>query len=264
MNKSAVASALAAIAVLVGSCGVSGHLGPNDRIVNSATGQQPGHFSTLPVGAALPSDSACARLVRPAPEVRPKNAAANATRGVGGNSVYPRVTGNYVGTTDEIMQWAACKWGIDEDVVRAQAALETYWFQSNTGDFSPDASTCVPGHQKLGADGRAGKCPESIGIMQVRYPYHRTAFAANNDAAVSTAYNLDYTYAAWRNCFDGHDEWLNQFNPPQPYKAGDLWGCVGAWYSGRWYDPGAVTYISRVQSYLGERIWQTPGFVNYS
>ena len=29
-----------------------------------------------------------------------------------------RVTGNFTGTTDMILQWAACKWGIDEDIVR--------------------------------------------------------------------------------------------------------------------------------------------------
>jgi autotransporter family porin len=104
-------------------------------------------------------------------------------------------------------------------VVRAQAALETYWFQRNTGDFSTNASTCVPGHRTLGADGRAGQCPQSIGILQVRYPYHGTAFATNNDAAVSTAYNLDYTYATGRNCFDGNDEWFNHSTPlsqPRP------------------------------------------------
>jgi hypothetical protein len=230
----------------------------------TAATSKPSHFSTLPVGAALPSDATCASEVRPAREVRPANATANATRGVGGNSAYPRVTGDYVGTTDEIIQWAACKWGIDENVVRAQAALETYWFQRNTGDFSTDPSSCVRGHQTLGADGHPGQCPQSIGILQVRYPYHQTAFATNNDAAVSTAYNIDYAYAVWRNCFEGNDQWFNQFNPPTPYHAGDMWGCVGAWFSGRWYDAAAVGYISRVKSYLAQRIWDTPGFLNYS
>jgi autotransporter family porin len=292
VNKGAVASVLISIAILAGGCSGSAKFGlssasPSARVAPALTSPSTtppatspqfvsghriptsgtigtGHFSSLPLRAALPSDSTCAGEVRPAPEVRPANAVANATRGVGGNSAYPRVTGNYVGTTDEIIQWAACKWGIDEDVVRAQAALESYWFQRTTGDFSTDSSTCVPGHQTVGADGQAGRCPQSIGIMQVRYPYHDTAFAANNDATVSTAYNLDYTYATWRNCFDGNDEWFNQFNPPKPYKAGDLWGCVGAWYSGRWYDSGAVTYISRVQSYVTQRIWTTPGFAHYS
>jgi autotransporter family porin len=196
--------------------------------------------------------------------VRQANAAANHTRGVGGNSLYPRVTGNYVGTTDEIIQWAACKWGIDEDIVRAQAAVESWWFQRTLGDFSPDTSTCVPGHQELGADGKGGQCAQSIGILQDRYPYHRTAFATNNDAAVSTAYNIDYAYANWRNCFEGRDGWLNQFNPPKPYQAGDVWGCIGVWFSGRWYDPGAVSYISKVQSYLAQRIWRSPDFLKAS
>jgi hypothetical protein len=234
---------------------------------SGAGGPGPGpvsHFSTQPVGATLPSDATCASEVRAAPEVRPANTGANETRGVGGNSLYPRVTGDYVGTTDEIIQWAACKWGIDEDIVRAQAAVESYWFQRNTGDFTTDPTQCPPGYQTLGANGVAGECPESIGIVQVRYPYHQTAFATDDDAAVSTAYNLDYAYASWWNCYQGNDGWLNQFNPPTPYKAGDAWGCVGLWYSGRWYDSGAQSYIAKVQGYLSQRIWTTPGFLAYT
>jgi hypothetical protein len=230
----------------------------------AATTTSARYFSTLPVGAVLPSDATCASEVQPTAEVRAANTTANETRGVGGNSLYPRVTGNYVGTTDEIIQWAACKWGIDEDIVRAQAAVESYWFQRTTGDFTTDPSLCVPGHRTLGADGVPGECPESIGLLQVRYPYHQTAFQSNNDAAVSAAYNIDYAYASWRNCFEGNDGWLNDYNPPQPYQAGDLWGCIGVWYSGRWYDPGAISYIKLVQTYLNERIWETPSFVGDS
>ena len=220
------------------------------------------HFSTLPPGSALPSDAVCASEVRPAPEVRPANATFNQTRGIGGNSLYPRVTGNYVGTTDEIIQWAACKWGIDEDIVRAQAAKESYWFQRATGDFTTDTTNCAPGHQTLGADGVAGRCPESIGLLQVRYPYHMTAFATDNDATVSTAYNLDYAYAGWRSCYEGNDTWLNNANPPRPYVAGDVWGCVGVWYSGAWYSSAADGYIAAVQSYLSQRVWETTSFLN--
>ena len=49
---------------------------------------------------------------------------------------------------------------------------------------------------------------------------------------------------------------LDTFNPPRPYQAGDLWGCLGVWSSGRWYDSGAMNYINRVQSYLSARIWE--------
>ena len=44
-------------------------------------------------------------------------------------SYVSRVDGNFTGTTDEILQWGACKWGFDEDLVRAIAATETWWKQ---------------------------------------------------------------------------------------------------------------------------------------
>jgi hypothetical protein len=86
-------------------------------------------FSTLPPGSTLPTDAECAARVRPAPEVRPQNAPYNAARGVqknltGPSPLFGRVDGNFTGTTDEIIQWTACKWGVDEDIVRAQAVVE--------------------------------------------------------------------------------------------------------------------------------------------
>src|SRR5262245_9938478 len=34
------------------------------------------------------------------------------------------VDGQYAGTTEMIIRWAACKWGMDEDMIRAQATTE--------------------------------------------------------------------------------------------------------------------------------------------
>jgi hypothetical protein len=34
-----------------------------------------------------------------------------------------------------------------------------------------------------------------------------------------------------------------------------LWGCVGAWFSGGWYDSGAVNYINGVKTALAQRTW---------
>ncbi len=216
---------------------------------------------TLPPGSPLPSDADCAARVRPAPEIRLANATYNQTRGGVDSSatgLFRRVTGNFTGTTDEIIQWAACKWGFDEDSVRAQAAKESWWFQRNGGDFTTIATSCAPGHG-FGVDGRPGECAESAGIMQVRYPYHRWAFPW---ASYSTASNLDYALAVRRDCFEGNNTWFNQFERGRDYVAGDLWGCIGAWFSGRWYTPASVTYINDVQSYLNQRIWTTPGFIN--
>ena len=201
------------------------------------------HFGTLPVGSPLPSDADCAGRVRRSPEVRPDNETYNQTRGYGAASfpppgVYARVTGDFVGTTDEIIQWASCKWGIDEDIVRAQAAVESWWHQNHVGDNG-----------------------ESFGLMQVREPYWGWAF--NNgvgDARTSSAYNLDVALAARRNCFEGNDTWLNTVDRGRDYAAGDVWGCVGLWFAGRWYTPPAVDYVAVVQDYLNQRIWESQGF----
>jgi autotransporter family porin len=202
-------------------------------------GPAPGEkFVTLPPGSALPGDAECAARVRPAPEIRPDNATQNATRGTNPNDKYPRVTGDFTGTTDEILQWAACKWGIDEDIVRAQIAKESWWNMDNVGDGG-----------------------ESFGLGQVRVPYHQTAFEDDN-AKKSSSYNVDYTYAGWRSCYEGNETWLNQFERGQEYAAGDHWGCLGVWFSGRWHVPDAEQYIAAVQDYLSLRIWETPDFAN--
>lgn len=212
-------------------------------------------FPTLPVGAALPSGADCAARVRSAGEVRPGNAPANATRGTRPNARHPRVDGDFAGTTDEILQWVACKWGIDEDVVRAQTAIESWWHQSSKGDLTSDQSACHP-DLRTGS----GQCPESIGLLQVRYLYHLEAFQDSN-AIRSSAYNADYTYAVWRSCFEGNEGWLNDFERGGTYAAGDVEGCLGVWFTGRWRTAEAVDYIARVDDYRARRIWTTPGFL---
>jgi autotransporter family porin len=97
-------------------------------------------------------------------------------------------------------------------------------------------------------------------VQQVRYPYMTWAF---NDAISSTAFNLDAALAARRSCFEGYETWLNTVDRGRQYAAGDLWGCVGMWFSGRWYTQPAVDYISTVQSYLSQRIWETPPFISF-
>ena len=223
-----------------------------------------GHFGTLGPGASLPSDSACASRVRNVPENRSTNKPYNDRRGTQKHltSPYPlfsRVDGNYTGTTDQILQWVACKWGIDEDIVRAQAAAESWWDQRSIGDFQSDRSACVPGHG-IGADGHPGQCPASVGLLAITYRYFGNAF---NEAINSTAHNADYMYAWWRSCYEGDITWLNDVERGQQYRAGDVWGCVGAWFAGRWHTPAAEGYISHVKDYKNERIWTKPEFKYY-
>jgi hypothetical protein len=243
-------------------------LAPTTTAAPTTTVAPTARFTLQPVGAALPTDAQCAARIRRAPEVRPENATANATRGTGPNATYPRVTGNFVGTTDEIIQWTACKWGIDEDWVRAQIVNESYWRHSTLGDFTTTTNACAPGFpignyppQYTGDTPHDGQCPESIGLGQVRWLYHQSAFASSN-AVRSSAYNLDYTYAVWRECFEGRLGWLNDVEKGATYAAGDAKGCLGVWFAGRWYTDPANQYIARFDATLAARTWEQPGFAS--
>ncbi|HEX2786075.1 MAG TPA: hypothetical protein VHN36_21055 [Ilumatobacteraceae bacterium] len=215
----------------------------------TTTSVPPGRFTTLPVGATLPTGAQCAARVRPAAEIRADNTVANNNRGSRANantrtdwSGFSRVDGDYAGTTDQLIQWAACKWGIDEDIVRAQAIKESGWHQSGIGDNG-----------------------DSFGITQVRQSAHPSAFQFSVNAKNSTAYNLDYTYAIWRGCYEGVYTWLNTVEHNGTYAAGDVWGCVGLWFSGRWY-VNTDAYLNQtgdsVHWHYTNKTWLTSAFIN--
>jgi hypothetical protein len=143
-----------------------------------------------------------------------------------------RVTGGYRGTTDEIIQWAAYKWGFSPDVMRAVATIESWWKMSAIGD-----------------DG------ESYGLMQVKRGHH-CCFPTTRR---STAFNVDYYGAYLRSVYDGHARWLNGVERGERYRRGDLWGSVGVWYSGRWHY-GSGEYITRVKKTIRQHVWRRAGF----
>jgi hypothetical protein len=146
-----------------------------------------------------------------------------------------RVTGHFRGTTDEIIQWAAWKHGISEDLLRAVAVQESWWHMSTNGDNG-----------------------DSFGLFQIRRPFH----CCPSFARRSTAFNADYYGAILRSYYDGRQPWLNTVERGQEYKAGDLWGSVGAWFAGRWHTPPAEQYIQAVKAHLKARTWRTRDFVN--
>jgi autotransporter family porin len=72
--------------------------------------------------------------------------------------------------------------------------------------------------------------------------------------------NADTAYAIWRTCYDGYETWLNTVQHVGTYRAGDVWGCVGRWFAGRWHTGPAQQYIAKVRLYLRERIWTQRDF----
>lgn len=236
-----------------GSDACSGDGGSDSTAACSPIGST--RFTTLAVGASLPSGSDCALLVDPTAEVRTQNRAANSTPGTNPHDEYRRVRGNFVGTTDEIIQWAACKHGVDEDLARAQMVIESWWDQAAGGDLTTDQSLCHPTVRTS-----SGPCPESVGLSQIRFEFHGPAYEDEN-ALRSTAYNVDYAYELWRRCYEGELTWLNTVERGRDYGAGDALGCLGVWFSGRWYTDAAIGYIDRVVEARDDRTWESPEFL---
>ena len=249
---------------------ISPQASPVAAIRTSASGgSAPAHFRTLPPGSRLPSGAQCAKWVRARPTAENKgvNRRFNQRTGqpLGSNflsgdepaadaKIVPRVNGNFTGTTKEILRWAACKWGINQNIVFAQAAVESWWRQNTQGDFGTDASACPPNHRNLNAQ---GECAQSYGILQNRYPYEEPSWPG---IGRSTAMNADTAYAIWRSCYDGYETWLNTVQRGSQYSKGHVWGCVGRWFAGRWLTAPALQYIAKVKQYRQERIWETPDF----
>jgi hypothetical protein len=236
---------------------------------SSSAAAAPAFFGTLPPGAKLPSGAQCARWVRARPikESKGMNSPFNKVKGErlaanflsddepqADKLIVPRVNGDFTGTTAEILRWAACKWGINQNVVFAQAAVESWWRQTTEGDWH--TTGCAPGHG-LGVDGKPGLCPQSWGILQNRYPYEKSSWPGIER---STAMNADTAYAIWRSCYDGYETWLNTVTHVGRYHAGDLWGCVGRWFAGRWHTAPAQQYIAKVKRYMSEHIWTAKYF----
>jgi hypothetical protein len=269
-----------------------------------------GYFATRAAGnwSHLPDDQECAsRIHRSSWEPRPDNRAPNA-RMPNADEVHtalarrprarlgaydprwdtwllPRVTGHHAGTTDENIQWAACKWGMADNLLRAIAFRESSWFQyeiypdgrcvlqHGCGDMvgSPTPASrayCSElsgrGHDYT-ADFGAGVCPRTfsiVGVMSWQDPSwgqmdgnQNGTFPFNRDG---TAFALDYLGAVLRGCQEGWMHWLGARGAP--YGPGRIWGCVGAWYTGAWWSGDARRYVALVRSAEHERPWLDPNW----
>src|SRR6266568_4151530 len=208
----------------------------------------------------------------------------------------PRVDGQFTGTTDEIFQWAACKWGLSDDVLRAIAVRESTWYQYLTypsagcywlrgcGDaFSSITTNSITYCNGIAASGghdyqidpvtsvggypyrpTTGLCPTTFSILGImswddpawQGPY--PAYAGNQNGTFP--FTRDSTAAAadyWGAWMRGcYEGWITWMNPT----GGDIWGCAGAWYSGDWYSTGAASYITQVQYEDTNLTWLTASF----
>ena len=172
-------------------------------------------------------------------EIRPENTVANYTRGrptkpelfdvdPSFRPYYDRINGDFVGTTEQILAWAARKWGFDQlgypDLGKAMAVIESWWKQSAVNSSS-------------GAHG----------ILQV----HPAYWPDPEPARWSTAYNADYAMAVVRYLYDP-GSWLGNGT------TGNIRNAVAAWQCGCGYN-GLGSYATQVFTYDQTKPWLRPG-----
>jgi hypothetical protein len=270
------------------------------------------HLRSRVQPSALPGDARCARRIRRSSwEPRPQNRRANGTiprvRAVASafairprsrvDETYrkrwdrwllPRVDGDFTGTTDEMFQWAACKWGLSDNMLRAIAVRESTWYQYLTrrdgtcvvdrgcGDIFTHADAAsrtycaglanVGHHDYQPQFGGAGLCPKTFSIVGVmawddpawEAPARRWRGNQNGTfpfSRSSTAFAVDYLASYLRGCYEGWITWLHPHG-------GDIWGCVGSWYSGGWHTRAANRYIKEIRSTVRRRPWLRPRFAS--
>jgi hypothetical protein len=268
-------------------------LGANTYYVDKISGTKT-YYPTLPPHAALPTGDQCARDVLNFDhlEVKPANAGANMTvptkadldainfygTPFEGGTDMVLVTGNFRGTTTQVLRWAACKNGLDENAMMADAVVESGWDQAGAGDWRSDPALCksrwwngwgtIPNRDTQSNNG----CYQSYGILQVKVHDYNTWPWSHT----STAFNADFRMGELRNCMNGdfsdyfsgpHAPVISGYPTYAQAIAGQLapgsssttetlfWGCMGAWFSGSWYDANGLSYIKDVRRHLAAKDW---------
>lgn len=214
-----------------------------------------GHLSNLPPAATLPTEASCATAANQSNF--PETSSWNVDDGTGWNAnnqiwttpsyfftnagsqiAYPNidfanVDGNYTGSTQDIIRWAACKWGADEDWAYAESQEETGGWHNDCaqlhggigcgegGDCSnPDGSqisgssyanlsflgfaTTNSSGGFVGPDSVTADCLTtwaSWGIIQSKVNY--AEWYTWPMIAISTAWGEDYRWAKYRSCMNG-------------------------------------------------------------
>lgn len=209
-----------------------------------------GYFTIKPPGTPFPTNAQClAQIHRSTWEPRHDNDTANHAQTTNTLANFgqftaawnvnykPRIAGNFSGTTDEIIQYEACRWNWSDEWVRAEAVVESTWHQSTVGDLNNSKG--------------------SYGLLQIKVDFHpnvnnRCKTCAGTswpNSQNSTSWNVDQQIAELRGCYDGQEPYLGN-------TTGDLDGCLGQWYSGSWHDSGAQTYIGWVHNAFNAKAWR--------
>ena len=175
------------------------------------------------------------------------------------------------------------------DLLKAVAVNETNWMEWKPASLSsPDPVTgstnLTPSHGDLEHITPTQPNGGSWGLFQIAEGQGQGWPASFPLSATSTGFNADFKIAAQMGVEEGHLSYLgdpdrsviaiqNGYAPYIDYNDSNgvlhqassdtnqrRWGAVGNWYSGGWYDSGALQYIGQVQQILHNQSLTKAGF----
>jgi hypothetical protein len=160
-------------------------------------------------------------------------------------------------STDDLIQWVAHKWGIPEDWIRAQMAVESWWKQGVLGDRATVSSSWYSLYPPQAQVAGTSDVYQSMGISQIKWrPDGSDGPGTEPLRWESTAFALDLVAARIRWFYNGECSWC-----APGYSAGQQWNSIGGWYEPNpWGNSGQASYIAQVQNDLAGRVWAQPGF----
>jgi hypothetical protein len=243
------------------------------------------------------SDSAAAALVTPEPETRPANATAftlDGTRHPAMNDYVPtpaqireflraKTSNNQTNiqfnpyfqfvdgrdgihdpSTDDLIQWAAHKWEIPEDWLRAEYVLESNWNGFQLGDLTPVKASWY-GQYPPQSRGPKSQVYQSLGMTQIRWAPDGSLHPGTEPVRwESTSFNVDYQAATIRFYYDNPQKTRSAWGDSS-YQPCEKWNSIGAWFDAYpWNSPQSAPYVASVKQNLGQAVWRSQSFLTWT
>jgi hypothetical protein len=168
-------------------------------------------------------------------------------------------------STDDLIQWAAHKWGIPENWLRAEYTLESYWSSYQLGDPEPvSRSDYMRYPLQSRVPGRL-EAYQSLGITQVRWAPSGWVGAGTEPLRwQSMAFNIDYQAAMVRFFYDNPGGSRTTWGD-STYTPCQKWNSIGGWFASYpWRSAGQAKYIREVKTNLADTTWRSASFVNWT
>jgi hypothetical protein len=168
-------------------------------------------------------------------------------------------------STDDLIQWAAHKWGIPEDWLRAEYVLESYWNMYQLGDSEPVSAQQYREYPLQSRVPGSLSVYQSLGITQGRWqPTGADGVGSEPLRWQSTAFNIDYQAATVRFFYDNPQKTRTLWGDSS-YRPCMTWRSISGWFASYpWMSTAQAGYIAEVKHELATRAWRSSDFLRWT